>query len=109
MASLYFIAGFTHLLFPELYKPLMPTWIYLPDEAIFFSGLIEIALATLLLIKKARVMAAYLIIAILMIYLPVHVQHVDDCLKAQHSYWWLFAIRVPFQFLLMRWAWKYTY
>lgn len=108
MASLYYVAGFTHLLFPQLYKPLMPTWVFLPDEAIFYSGLLEIILATLLLIKRTRVLAAYLIIAMLIIYLPIHVQHVDDCLEAEHSHWWLIAVRIPVQFLLMRWAWKYT-
>ncbi len=108
MAAIYFVAGFTHLLAPELYKPLMPTWVHLPDKAIFWSGLLEITLASLLLFNKTRVLAAYLIIAMLIIYLPIHVQHVDDCLGEKHEHWWIFAIRVPMQFLLMRWAWNFT-
>jgi len=108
MAAIYYVAGFTHLFAPELYKPLMPTWIFLPDKAIFWSGLLEIALASLLLYPKTRILASYLIIAMLIVYLPIHVQHVDHCLESKHQHWWLFAIRVPMQFLLMSWAWTFT-
>ncbi len=108
MAAIYYVAGFTHLLAPELYEPLMPTWVHLPAKAIFWSGILEITLATLLLFAKTRVAAAYLIIAMLIVYLPIHVQHVDDCLGENHQHWWIFAIRVPMQFLLMRWAWSFT-
>ncbi|WP_165456518.1 DoxX-like family protein [Pedobacter kyonggii] len=52
---------------------IIPKWLPAPGFLIYFSGILEIVLGVLLLIKKTRKLAALLIILMLTAFLPAHI------------------------------------
>ena len=69
---LYIAAGINHFWHPSMYMRIMPPCIPAHFELIVISGIIEIVLGALLLLKPARKFAAYAIIAMLIAFIPVH-------------------------------------
>lgn len=54
LAVLFVVSGVTHLVRPELFKPLMPSWVPAHDEVILGSGLAELACAAGLMVPATR-------------------------------------------------------
>ncbi len=107
---LYIGAGINHFWHPESYIFLIPP--YLPEKEIInkISGVAEIIAGILMIIPATRKLSAYIIIAMLIAFIPAHIYWiqkkgcVSDYLCTPE---WLAWIRlIPFQFLLMWWAWK---
>ena len=106
MSGIYFIAGILHFIKPKIYKSIIPK--YLPNRLmlVYLSGFIEIFLAILLLFTSTRNIAVYGIIFMLMAFLPAHLYMLSDAYKTKIQPWILWA-RIPFQFILMWWAYQY--
>lgn len=111
MAALYVLAGAMHFLRPEVYRPMMPPWLPWHDALILLSGAAEILLGVLLLAPATRRLAAWGVILLLVAVFPanLHVAWNDVPLfgAAQGAGVWNW-VRLPFQFLLAWWAWRYT-
>jgi len=108
-AGLYIVLGFVHLLQPALYLAVMPPWLPYPIALIYLGGIAEIILGALLIPGGTRRWSAWLIIAMLVLYFfVIHVPQAIDYYRTGNSYWWLTVLRLPLQFVLIAWAWKYT-
>ncbi|MFA0961194.1 DoxX family protein [Roseivirga sp. BDSF3-8] len=109
MVLLYVGLGILHLISPESYLPAMATWLPEPILLIYVSGVAEIILGLLLIPRSTRPAAAWLIIAMLVVYLfVIHIPMAID--YADEPTWKFIAtlLRIPLQFVLIRWAWLYT-
>jgi uncharacterized membrane protein len=88
----------------------MPKWLPAPGFLIYFSGILEIVLGILLLIKKTRKLAALLIILMLVAFLPAHIYmiQITPFMLGKISVTPLIAwVRLPLQLLFIGWAWYY--
>jgi uncharacterized membrane protein len=109
MALLYIAAGINHFVNPGFYEEIMPPWVPLHYEMVLLSGIAEILLGILLLIPRFQRIAAWGIIAMLLVFMTVHLHmlvHADDqYADVPVAMLWL---RLPLQGLLIFWAWWYT-
>jgi uncharacterized membrane protein len=113
MAVFYIYAGFNHLINPEFYLAIMPPGLPEPAWLNLISGLAEIVLGVFLLEPRIRVFAAWGIIALLIAVFPANLYMATANIGPPSSEpgsgsgaWnW---VRLPFQALLIAWAWWYT-
>ena len=107
MASLYILAGLLHFVYPRMYGRIMPNWIPLPKAMVFLSGVVEIVLGTDLFFSQTRIPGLYGIIAILILFLPVHTHMLRDKKAAMEIPYWALLLRIPLQGFLIYWAYSY--
>ncbi|MGI8584120.1 MAG: DoxX family protein [Chitinophagaceae bacterium] len=108
--TLYVFAGINHFRHPEFYLDLIPP--YFPNQHLLniISGVCEIIAGVLMIIPFSRKISAYLIIALLIAFIPAHVYLIQ--MKGCVSKYiciaeWLAWVRLfPLQFILMWWSWK---
>ncbi len=86
----------------------MPPWMPAHDTLILVSGVIEVVLGILLLPLSTRKMAAWGILVLLIAVFPANIQMMLNYYQQQHSYLWVAIFRLPVQFLLIWWAYRYT-
>lgn len=109
MAFLYAAAGVNHFINPNFYYKIMPSWMPWHLPLVYASGVAEIGLAILLLFPATRITAAWLLIAMLVVFLfTIHIPMSIDFYKTNHPRLVISLIRIPIQFLLLWWAWRYT-
>ena len=107
-ALLFIGGGVMHLARPEVYQPMMPSYIPYPDLMILLSGIAEVALGALLLWPRTTRLAAWGLIALLVAVFPanlnmaLHPEKFPDIPAAG------LMIRLPIQALLIAWAWYFT-
>ncbi|AEI47352.1 DoxX family protein [Runella slithyformis] len=95
--------GVNHFLKPEMYAPFIPA--FLPNDAVnYLAGIIEIVLGIGVFIPKFRSQATLGILAMMLVFLPLHVIDIFKAQPAIGSHQ-LALIRLPLQFLLIGWAW----
>lgn len=107
-AALYTAAGVYHFVNPRLYLRIMPPYLPAHEALVWLSGVAEVALAVGLLFPATRTYAAWGIIAMLAVFLVIHL---DMLLRPGASMGvptWVLALRLPLQGLLMWWAWTHT-
>lgn len=110
MVIMYVVLGIVHLVAPRTYLPAMAPWLPEPLLLIYISGVAEIVLGLLLLPEKTRRVSAWLIIAMLLVYLfLVHIPMAIDYANEETWKFILTLFRIPLQFVLIRWAWLYTH
>ena len=109
MVFIYTAAGIYHFVNPLFYEAMMPVW--LPYHSLFnySGGIAEIILAIMLLFERTRKISSLLIIAMLLVFLfIIHIPMTLEFYKTNNSGFWISIIRLPFQFVLIWWAWLYT-
>lgn len=106
MILLYIIAGINHFINPEFYIGVMPFYIPFHKELVFLSGILEIIFGLLLIFEKTRPLACWCIILMLIAFLPVHIQMVIDNTDPTNFIFWISWLRLPLQWILIRWAYK---
>jgi len=113
MGIFYIAAGFNHLMNPAFYVAIMPPELPEPEWLNVISGLAEIVLGVFVLEPRTRVLAAWGIIALLVAIFPSNVYVATENLGLPDgapgtgnavANW----IRLPFQLVLLVWAWWYT-
>lgn len=111
MASFYILAGVNHFAHPDFYMPMMPPYVPWHRSMVYLSGLAEVLLGIGVLVPRTRQMAAWGLIALLIAILPanLHVALNDVPLfgaeKGLGMWNW---VRLPFQAVLIAWAWWHT-
>jgi len=110
---LFILAGINHFINPGAYLPLIPPYFPEPELINLISGLLEVLFGTGLLFEKYRRASAYGIIALLILFIPAHVYHIqmDGCVSENicipvWAAWIRLLIGQP---LLILWAYVYTY
>lgn len=106
MSLLYVVAGLYHFVNPEFYVKIMPRYIPYHLFFVYTTGIIEIVLGILILIKKYQKKAAWLIVFMLIAFLPVHIQMLQDAWISLNIKFIVVALRLPLQFVLILWTFK---
>ncbi len=83
---------------------------YLPDHLalVYLSGVAELLCGILLIPTKTRKMGAWCTIALLIAIFPANIQMSIDNYASGGLMFYLSIIRLPFQLLLIYWAYRLT-
>jgi uncharacterized membrane protein len=108
MALLYLAAGINHFWHPAMYMRIMPPYLPWHLPLVYLSGICEILFALLLLPVRTRCPAAWLIIAMLIAIFPANIQMTLDYCRSHSPSTWLTIVRLPLQFVLIAWAWRFA-
>lgn len=109
MAVLYIVAGLNHFRMPEFYVSMMPPIFPEPHFLVLLSGVIEIALGAGLLIPRTRKLAAWGVIALLIAIFPANFYMFQERMGIFADVpEWVLILRLPFQLVLLAWAYVYT-
>ena len=106
---LYSGAGINHFIHPIGYYTIIPP--YLPNHYLIniLAGTAEIICAVLVAIPATRKLGAYLIIAMLIAFIPAHVYMIQKggCMGKEICIplWGAWLRLFPLQFILIAWAW----
>ncbi len=109
-AIFYIAAGGNHFRKPVSYTAILPSYIPAPGMAVMLSGIAEIVLGAMLLFGATRKTAAYGIVLMLLLFLPVHIFYVQmhSCIPPLCFPEWVGWIRLLVVHpILMAWAWWY--
>lgn len=110
LCTFYIGAGINHFWHPKGYLDLIPPYFSNHYLLNIISGVFEIIGGILMMIPFTRKISAWLIIALLIAFIPAHIYWIQQ--KGCVSNYlcvaeWIAWIRLfPFQFILMWWAWK---
>lgn len=107
MAALYIYAGISHFRNPRFFLKITPKWVPQPELVNKVVGIIEIVLGAMLFIPSVRSLAAWGIIALLIAVFPANLYHFQKE-REKKRYVWQTALRLPFQFVLIYWAYCFT-
>jgi|HubBroStandDraft_6_1064221.scaffolds.fasta_scaffold04956_2 uncharacterized membrane protein len=106
--GIFFIAaGVMHFVRPDFYLKIMPPYLPLHPELVYLSGVFEIALGAMLLVKRLAPLAGWGLILLLIAIFPANIyayQH-QDLIPASPL---LHLLRLPLQAVLILWAYWYT-
>lgn len=108
MGILFIAAGVNHFWHPAFYTNIMPNYLPWHLELVYASGIVEIVLGVLLLVPRYQNMAAWGIIALLVVFLTVHIHMLVNAHQyptISNMFLW---VRLLLQFPLIAWAYWYT-
>ena len=103
LGLMYIVVGIKHFTDPEIFVAITPPFIYFREEAVYFTGLIEIVGGLLLLTNKYRKKGGALMIILLLLVFPANIYLVFSE-EAQTAFQGTRAdalIRIPFQIPLI--------
>ena len=111
MAAFYILAGMNHFLHPDFYLVMMPPYLPWHGALVAVSGAAEMGLGLLVLVRPLRRVAAWglilLLIAIFPVNLHIALHDIPVFGRSEGLGIWNW-VRLPFQGVLMGWAWWYT-
>ena len=102
------VAGLNHFRSADFYLRMMPPYLPWHLELVYISGIAEILLGILLLVRRTSAIAAWGIIALLIAVFPANLQMAlepDQFPNIPEMALWL---RLPLQAVLIAWAYWYT-
>ncbi len=106
--AIFFIgAGVLHFVKPGFYLKIMPPYLPLHLELVYLSGVCEIGLGAMLLVRRLAPLAGWGLILLLVAIFPANIyayQH-QDLVPATPM---LHLLRLPLQAVLILWAYWYT-
>jgi len=108
MGVIYILAGVNHFVMPHFYLQLMPPYLPYPLGLVYTSGVAEMVCGILLIPLKTRKIGAWFTIALLIAVFPANIQMSIDHYQEGGMFFYLSLLRLPFQFLLMYWAYALT-
>ena len=108
LGAAYVIAGVMHFVRPKWYLRMMPPYIPFHHAAVYVSGVAEIALGVGVLIPQVSTWAAWGLVALLIAVFPANLYMFTNHERFKAVPRWLLAARLPFQLVLIAWAWWHT-
>jgi len=111
MGLFYIWGGIFHFLRPDYYLAMMPPYLPWHYALVILSGVAEVLCGVGVLIPATRKIAAWATIALLVAVFPanIHVAMNDiPVFGATEGAGALGYVRLPFQLVLLAWAWWYT-
>lgn len=104
------IVGITHFIRPEQYARIVPPELPYPVALVYISGVFEILFGIGLLIPQVSIAAAWGLILLFVAVFPANINQAIHSIPIEgiphHPL--LYWIRLPFQAVLISWAWWYT-
>jgi uncharacterized membrane protein len=104
------VAGILHFAQSAPFIRIVPDFLPAPAALVYLSGVIEIVLGIGLLLPATQYLAAWGLVALFIAVYPANLNmalnhiHIDGIPDG----WWFQAIRLPFQLVLMGWAYWLT-
>lgn len=108
LGILFIAAGLNHLVSPRFYVKIMPPYLPWHLELIYISGAFESLLGILLLVPGTRRLAAWGLIALLVAVFPANLHMAMHPELFPNFEPWMLWARLPFQAVLIAWAYWYT-
>lgn len=104
------VAGILHFVVPVPFIRIVPGFLPYPAALVYISGVIEIGLGIALLIPPISHLAAWGLVALFIAVYPANLNMAINGIEIAGipNTWWFQAIRLPFQFVLIAWAYWYT-
>ncbi len=105
IAAMFTAAGVAHFVKPDVFVPLVPSYLPAPKLLVYVSGVFEVLGGLGVLLSSVRVYAGWGLIAMLAVFLVVHIYMVrdpDGRFEALPT--WMLWVRIPLQFVLMAWV-----
>src|SRR5688572_30350863 len=108
LAALFVFAGVMHFVIPAAYVAVTPAWVRWRFEAVYLSGIAEIAGGIGLLVPPLRKAAGIGLIALLVAVFPANVQMLSTAIAtdAPAFYQTILFLRLPLQPLLIAWVYR---
>lgn len=107
LAGIFTVSGVTHLVRPEVFEPLMPSWVPRHREVIVWSGVAELGCAAGLLHPATRRRAGLVSTAVLVGVYPGNLKMAVDASRTRSTRFKAIAYgRLPLQLPLVRIAWR---
>lgn len=107
LGILFIVAGMFHFRKPKVYERIIPPYIPAKTSVVIISGIAEMILGLMLMNKDSETTAAWGIIVLLLIFLPVHIYMLQDKKASLKLPKWILWVRLPLQFAMMIWAYQY--
>lgn len=104
------IVGITHFSSPDTYVKIVPPQLPYPLQLVYISGIFEVLGGIGLLVPNVSQFSAWGLIALFIAVFPANINmavnhiHLDNIPDSP----WFQAVRLPFQAVLIAWAWWYT-
>lgn len=108
LGLLFVAAGVTHFTKSNIYERIMPPYLPAHGTLVLLSGIVEMIFGFMLLNFKTQSAAAYGIIALLFIFIPIHIYMLQEPKASLKLPKWVLVLRLPLQFALMYWAYQYV-
>ena len=103
----FLVSGTVHLVKPEVYEPLMPSWVPAHREVILASGVAELVCAAAMVLPPTRRLAGLASAALLLGVFPGNVKMAVDASKTRNTGFKAAAYaRLPLQLPMIRGAWR---
>ena len=108
LGLLFIVAGMNHFRTPKIYERIIPPYIPARSTTVLLSGILEMILGLILLNKESTHIAAWGIIILLIIFIPVHFYMLQNEKASLNLPKWVLILRIPLQLGLIYWAFLYT-
>jgi uncharacterized membrane protein len=115
MGALYVVAGAMHFVVPGVYAQIVPPAFPRPLALVYLSGAAEILLGVGVIVPRTRRLAAWGLVALLIAVFPANVYMATHDVVLEGVPAWAATpsdaatwARLPFQLVLVAWAWWYT-
>lgn len=97
------VSGIVHLVKPDVYEPLMPSWVPMHREVIIYSGVAELALAAGMALPPTRKLAGLASAGLLAGVYVGNLKMAADAAKTDNTAFKVAAFgRLPMQFPMIR-------
>ena len=108
LGVIFIVAGFMHFQKPKIYEKIMPPYLPAHKSMVILSGVLEMILGFMLLNPDTQVIAAWGIMILLVLFLPVHLYMLQEEKASLKLPKWVLILRIPLQFALIYWAYQYV-
>jgi uncharacterized membrane protein len=103
LVGIFTASGTVHLVRPQTFEPLMPSFVPAHREVIYASGVLELACAAALLHPGTRRAAGWVSLAVLLGVYPANVKMAADAVKSHNTTFKAAAFgRLPLQLPMLR-------
>ena len=106
LSALMIAAGILHFARPEKFVAIVPDWLPAHRTLVYISGFFEILGGLGLLVKRVQKAAAWGLIALFVAVFPANVNMAVHKILINSP--WILWGRLPFQAVLIAWAWWFT-
>lgn len=106
LSALVIFAGILHFARPEKFVAIVPDWLPAHRALVAVSGFFEILGGVGLLVRRVRKAAAWGLVALFVAVFPANVNMAVNKILIENP--WILWGRLPFQLVLIAWAWWFT-